>query len=85
MHAVDPNGMALRKKGKLKRRVYYSGGPNYQWCLDGHDKIIKFGIAIHGCIDAWSGKILWLEAFTGNHDPRLIAKYYLEAVMREKG
>lgn len=85
MTTIDPEGYEFRRKRKLRRTVYYSGGPNDQWCFDGHDKIVKYGFAISGCVDAWSGKIIWLSVFTGNHDPRLIAKYYLEAIKEHGG
>jgi hypothetical protein len=82
MSQIDPDGIALRKKGRLVRRTYYSAGPNETWSYDGHDKLsIKYGLAIHGCVDVWSGKFIWLKVFTGNHNPRLIAKYYLESVL----
>lgn len=40
---LDPEGVTRRKQGKLKRRVYYAGGPNESWCYDGHDKLVKYG------------------------------------------
>lgn len=45
------------------RRCYYSEGPSYVWHLDGYDKLKPYGFPIHGCIDGFSRKILWLEVF----------------------
>lgn len=84
LKTVDPDGIDLRKKGKLKRRIYYSVGPDETWSMDGHDKLVKFGLAIHGAVDVWSGKFIWLRVFTSNHEPRLIAKYFVEAIAENK-
>ena len=81
MKVIDAEGVHLRKKGKLKRRVYYSSGPDETWSYDGHDKLVKFGLAIHGAVDVWSGKFIWLKVFTGNHDPKLIAKNFVESIV----
>ena len=77
LRSLDPVGVGLRKARRLKRRIYYSPGPNDSWCFDGHDKLVKYYIAIHGCVDAWSGKWMWLNVFTSNHDPRIVALHYL--------
>ncbi|CAD6238477.1 GSCOCG00012537001-RA-CDS, partial [Cotesia congregata] len=57
---VDPVGIANRFGNKLRRRQYLSPGPNFLWHLDGYDKLKQFGFAIHGCVDGFSRKILWL-------------------------
>lgn len=80
MKEIDPDGVDLRKKWKLKRRVYYSARPDETWSYDDHDTIVKYGLPIHGCVDVWSGKFIWLKVFTGNHEPKLIAKYFLESI-----
>lgn len=33
----------------------------------------------------FSRKIIWLKLSTSNHDPRIIARYYLESVEKAKG
>jgi hypothetical protein len=50
----------MRKQHKLKRRVYQNPGPNAVWHADGYDKLKPYDFAIHGCIDGWSRKVLWL-------------------------
>ena len=36
---LDPAGTHLRRRNRLKRRVYSNIGPNFSWHIDGHDKI----------------------------------------------
>ena len=62
--------------------MYTVPGPNYLWHIDGYDKIKRFGFAIHGCIDGFSKKLLWLKVANTNNDPRVIAHYYLETVLK---
>lgn len=85
MHEIDPNGLKQRKSGCLLRRDYYAAGPNEQWCFDGHNKLIKYSLAILGCVDAFTGKIMWLTTFTTNHDPRVMLKNYLQCVKKVGG
>lgn len=77
---LDPRGVAIRKHRRLQRRAYHSEGPNMVWHMDGYDKIKPYGIAVHGCIDGFSRKIIWLQAYRTNNDPTIIAGYYLQAV-----
>ena len=58
---LDPERVALRSKHKLRRRKYYAKGPNVIWHLDGNDKLKQSGFSIHGCIDGFSMKMLWLK------------------------
>lgn len=43
------------------RRAYWSEGPSHVWHMDGFDKLKPYGIAVHGCIDGYSRKVLWLK------------------------
>ncbi|KAJ3318309.1 hypothetical protein HDU76_000866 [Blyttiomyces sp. JEL0837] len=81
---LDPEGTEKRKKQVLQRRIYYAVGPDDQWCSDGHDKFLPFGLGIHGCVDAWSGKWIWLRVFVTNHDPRVVGLYYLQAIKERR-
>ena len=56
----DPDGMSRRKWRKLRRRKYFSAGPNYSWHIDGHDKLKPFGFSLHRCIDGFSRRLIWL-------------------------
>ncbi|XP_072223124.1 uncharacterized protein [Leuresthes tenuis] len=82
---LDPRGVALRKGGRLRRRRYFSKGPNFIWHMDSYDKLKPCGFCINGSIDGFSRKIMWLNAYTTNSDPKLIGGYYTEAVERFGG
>ncbi|XP_065892437.1 uncharacterized protein [Dysidea avara] len=86
LSALDnPEGAAARKGKKLRRRIYHSKGPDYIWHCDGYDKLKPFGFAIHGCIDGYSRRILWLHVSPSNNDPYIIAGYYLNCVEKLAG
>ncbi|XP_057311869.1 uncharacterized protein LOC130649584 [Hydractinia symbiolongicarpus] len=82
MKAMDPSGVEERSKHRFKRRKYFSRGPNFVWHMDGYDKLKPFGFAIHGAIDGWSRKILWLNVGASNNNPKIIAAYFLKCVTR---
>lgn len=85
LRELDPEGTMERRGHRLKRRVYHNPGPNYAWHCDGYDKLKPFGFPIHGCIDGWSRKVIWLYVTRSNNLPSNIAKYYLEAVNKCNG
>ena len=80
MRDIDAVGVDLRRRHRLNRRVYLSRGPNYLIHIDGYDKLKPYGIAIHGAIDGYSRRILWLEAGPSNNNPKYIAKFCLDFV-----
>ena len=53
--------------------------------MDGYDKLKPYGIAISGCIDGISRYIVWMEAYTTNNDPRVIADYFGSSAARLGG
>lgn len=77
---IDPEGTEMRRAHRLKRRVYHNPGPNYAWHCDGYDKLKPYGFPVHGCVDGWSRKVLWLYVTRSNNQPDNIAKFYLDAV-----
>lgn len=77
---LDPEGVAGRKAHKLVRRTYRNSGPNSAWHIDGYDKLKPHGFPIHGAIDGWSRKIIWLHVAKTNNCPKAIARFYLDAV-----
>ena len=82
---LDPEGVEARSRHRLRRRNYSTKGPSYLWHIDGYDKIKPFGFCVHGAIDGYSRKILWLEVSSSNNDPGIITKYYLDYVRQIGG
>lgn len=80
MAELDPSGVQLRARRRFIRRVYSSCGPNYVWHADGYDKLKPYGLAISGCIDGYSRKVLWLVCQASNKDPGVIAQNYVQCV-----
>ena len=39
LKTLDPQGVEVRSRRRLRRRVYVSKGPNYQWHIDGYEKL----------------------------------------------
>ena len=85
LKVLDVEGVRLRKRRRLHKRKYRSTGPNHAWHIDGHDKLKPYGFSIHGCIDGFSRKLLWLEVEISNKKPEIIANYYLRAVKQAGG
>jgi hypothetical protein len=50
---VDPLGTVLRERASIHRRQYAVSRPNALWHMDGHHKLIRWGIVIHGIIDGY--------------------------------
>ena len=85
MKEVDPEGVELRKRRRLHRRTYVSPGPNFAWHVDGYDKLKPYGFSIHGCVDGFSRRILWLHVQRSNKKPKIIAKYFYDYVRATGG
>ncbi len=82
---LDPNGTEERKRHRVKRRTYRSNGPNECWHVDGYDKLKLFGFPIHGVVDGYSRRVLWLKVARTNNNPVVIANYYVECVKELQG
>lgn len=85
LKTLDPEGVEYRARRKLKRRLYSAKGPNFIWHIDGYDKLKPFGFAIHGAIDGYSRRIMWLEVGPSNNDPKVTAKYFIDCLRSTKG
>lgn len=81
---IDRHGVENRSRRRLNRRCYYSGGPNFCIHIDGYDKLKPYGIAIHGCVDGFSRKILWLTASQTNNNPRNVAHNFVKHLKKYK-
>lgn len=55
---VDKLGQTLRRRttAKKERIRYHVPRPNALWHIDGHHKLILWGIVIHGVVDGYSRK-----------------------------
>ena len=51
LQRIDPLGRIIRHQAAIRRRVYEAPRSNYVWHIDGHHKLIRWGIVIHGMID----------------------------------
>jgi len=83
LRTLDPEGVRDRYRGILKRRMYLSKGPLFLCHLDGYDKLKRYGLAIHGCIDGYSRHVLWLKASRSNNNPRIVAGFFIEWAYQE--
>ena len=81
MVKLDPRGIESRSKRRLRRRAC----ANHIWHIDGHDNLKTFGFSIHGCIDGFSRRLIWLEVGPTNKNPQVIGKYYLDAILQIGG
>jgi Bacterial regulatory protein, Fis family len=56
VNRVDRLGQTLRRRisTKATRQQYKVSRPNALWHIDGHHKLIHWGIVIHGCVDGYS-------------------------------
>ena len=92
MFDLDPEGLEAQcptvKKGKTKGH-FSTKGTNWVHWMDGHDKLMgyqnsAFPLAIYDSIDTASRKIHWLKTWTGNSDPKRIARWYLEHLYEKR-
>ena len=79
-----PKGLEARgpvgKKKTNPKGSFTTKGPNWVHSLDGHDKPMgyqnrTFPLAVYGCIDTASRKLLWLRIWVTNSDPKVIGRW----------
>jgi hypothetical protein len=58
---VDGLNKTLRQHTTIKRREYHSARPNALWHIDGHHKLILWGIVIHGITDGFDRTVSTME------------------------
>ncbi|KAI1782305.1 hypothetical protein LXA43DRAFT_850710, partial [Ganoderma leucocontextum] len=51
LQRIDRLGQILRNHAAIDRRVYTVPHSNYLWHIDGHHKLIRWGLVIHGGAD----------------------------------
>ena len=85
MAELDPEGLEarnLQQKKKKKKGHFTSKEPLWLFSLDGHNKQCgyqnsTFPLGVHGCIDTFSRKILFLFVCYSNSDSLVLGKMYL--------
>ena len=76
---VDSNGVRSRLRKALHRRQYNIPMPNSLWHIDGHHKLIRWHIIIHGGIDGFSRLPVFLRASTDNSADTVL-QHFINAV-----
>ena len=82
LQILDSHNMALRTPGMRRKRQenYIVPGPDWLWCLDGHDKLARYGIEIYGSVDAYSRKIIWFYVGVSNRTQVSVLHQYLHTI-----
>ena len=57
LQRIDELGRVLRNNPSITRRVYYVPRCNHLWHIDGHHKLILWGIVIHGVVDGFNREV----------------------------
>ena len=55
------------------------------WHIDGHDKLKPDGFIIHGCIDGYKCKIIWLGLDRTNNNMVVITRYHMDDMKKYRG
>ena len=84
INRVDPRNTALRWGALVSRRVYSVPWPNSLWHLDGHHSLIRWGLVIHGCIDGYSRRIIYLVC-SSNNLAEIVLHLFETAIERDDG
>ena len=75
MIRVDAVGMEQRFRRTLHRRKYSVCMPNSLWHIDGHHKLIRWHIVIHGGIDGYSRLPVYMQASTNNKSDTVLQAF----------
>ena len=77
LYSVDPWGVEKRSRRLLQRRKYRVAGPNSLWHMDGHHKLIRWRIVIHGAIDGYSRIPVYLSASSNNRSQTVLQQCHI--------
>ena len=77
---VSPQLARYRQSHSVSRHVYDVPAPNYLWYIDGLHCLIRWKIVIHGAIDGYSRRILYLKGSDNNRAETVFA-LFCEGVM----
>lgn len=67
LRRLDALGSALRERRSIRRRKYQTQRPNCLWHCDGHHKLIRWGVVIHGFIDGYCRTVSFREYIHQKH------------------
>ena len=84
MKHLDPI-VNTRRRRTLRRRFFYSPGPDWVWYLDGYSKSKPYDFEIHGCIDGYSRHVLWLSVIRSNKNRKEVCNLYFNYLLITKG
>ena len=79
---VDPVNTALRWGIVVSRRQYSVPWPNSLRHLDGHHSLVRWGLVIHGCIDGFSRRILFLKC-SNNNLSQTVLELFFKAIEKD--
>ena len=66
LNRIDPRNTALGWGDVVSGKVYFVPWLNSLWHLGGHRSLIRWGFVIHGYIDGYSCRIIFLHCSTNN-------------------
>ena len=79
LRRVDQRGMERRFRQALHSRQYSVCMPNSLWHIDGHHKLVRWRVVVHGGIDGYSRLVVFLKASANNKAATMLASF-LEGV-----
>ena len=72
---ISVNLVEARQSMTLQRRVYSVPAPNCLWHIDGLHCLIRWRIVIHGGIDGYSRRIVYLQASDNNRAGTVVSLF----------
>ena len=81
MAEIDPVGRELRRRRLIFRRQYLRVRPMFCAHQDGHHKLAFARLAIHGMIDGFSRKVLYLWCSNNNSAHTVLDLFYDSALV----
>ena len=82
MARVDPRNTVLRWGITISRRIYRVPWPNSLWHLDGHHSLIRWKLVVHGCIDGFSRRIMYLSCSSINL-AETVLELFVDAILKD--